>query len=356
MGVNYGEQNAETIRESRLADTLSHNKIIKSVKVQRITNSVIQPKIKSSGRVVSTSNITISSEVSGKLYGDFSIKKGVEFKKGDILFTIKSDEAKHLVDSKKSTFMNLISTNLADIKLDFPSEYKKWNNFFNSISLGSPISKIPETNSSREKNFIVSKGIISSYLALKSEEERLKKYTALATFDGVISKSYASIGTNINIGSPIIDIIRTDKMEIELTINTSEIEFIKIGNTVTFSDGKNTLSGKIIRKSNFLNRNTQNISVFAKIESEIIYEGTYLEATIFANAIDNICKIPRRAIFSDNKIFIVNKKTQLEIQEIDIISKQENHVLVDNIIDNTIVVIEPLIDVKEGTVINPIVK
>lgn len=356
MGVNYGEQNAEIIRETRLNDTLSHHKIIKSVKVQIITNTDIQPRIKSSGRVISSSKISISSEVSGKLYGDFSIKKGEKFRKGDILFRIKSDEVQHLVDARKSTFMNLISTNLADIKLDFPSEYKKWDKFFNSISLSTPISEIPETNSSREKNFIISKGIISAYLSLKSEEERLKKYTVIATYDGVISKSYVDIGTNINIGSPIIDIIRTDKMEIELTVNKSEIKFIKTGNTVSFSDGEKTISGEIMRKSNFVNRNTQNISVFASIDSEIIYDGTYLEATIFANAEDNICKIPRRAIFSKNNIYIVNKNNQLEILEINIISKQENHVLVDNIIDSTIVVIEPLIDIKEGTIINPIIE
>ena len=145
-------------------------------------------------------------------------------------------------------------------------------------------------------------------------------------------------------------------MEIELTVNKSEIKFIKTGNTVSFSDGEKTLSGEIMRKSNFVNRNTQNISVFSSIDSEIIYDGTYLEATIFANAEDNICKIPRRSIFSKNNIYIVNKNNQLEILEINIISKQENHVLVDNIIDSTIVVIEPLIDIKEGTIINPIIE
>ena len=356
MGVNYGEQNAEIIRETRLNDTIRHSKIIKSVKVERIKNTDIQPRIKSSGRVISSNKISISSEVSGKLYGNFSIKKGEKFRKGDILFKIKSDEVQHLVDARKSTFMNLISINLADIKLDFPSEYRKWDKFFNSISLSTPIIEIPETNSSREKNFIISKGIISAYLSLKSEEERLKKYNFIATYDGVISKSYVDIGTNINIGSPIIDIIRTDKMEIELTVNKSEIKFIKTGNTVSFSDGEDILSGEIIRKSNFVNRNTQNISVFASVDSEIIYDGAYLEATIFANAKDNICKIPRRAIFSKNKIYIVNKKNQLEILEIDILSKQENYALVDNIIDNTIVVVEPLINTKEGTIINPIIQ
>ena len=41
---------------------------------------------------------------------------------------------------------------------------------------------------------------------------------------------------------------------------------------------------------------------------------------------------------------------------VNIIANQGNNVLVDNISNNTMVVIEPLIDTKAGTIVNPIVK
>ena len=358
MGMSYGVTNAETIRESKITDSLIHETTIKTVNVIKITNSDIYSEIKSSGRVASLNNITITSEVSGKIEGNFSIKKGITFKKGDVLFKIKNTDIKLLVDAKKSKFMNLISTNLADIKLDYAEDYIKWNNFFNSISFNTPISKLPETTTSKEKNFIISRGIMSEYLSLKSDEEKLKKYTIKATFDGVISKSYTDIGANINIGSPIIDIIRKGNMEVELNVNTSEINFIEIGNKVDFVEGKNTYEGTIKRKGSFVNEKTQSISVFAEINStnQLLYNGMYLESIIKTKINKNVCEIPRRSIFLDNKIFIVNMNNKLETKEINIISNNGNNVIVNNISNNTIVVNEPLINIKEGTIVNPVIK
>jgi len=357
-GMSYGEQNAESIRESRITDSISHEKTLKIVSVQIANNSNQNSEIKSSGRVVSLNNITISSETSGKLEGDFSIKKGVKFRKGSILFKVKNTDIDLLVKAKKSKFMNLLSSNLAEIKLDFPDEYKKWDDFFNSLSLEKTIGNLPETNSSKEKNFIISRGIMSEYLSVKSDEEKLRKYTVRAPFDGVISKSYTDIGANVNMGSPVIDVIRDGKKEVELTINTSENEFIKIGSEVLLTDGTNTFVGKITRKGNFVNEKTQNISVFTEISSdtEMIYSGMYLEGTISSNITNNVCKIPRRSIFSENNIYVVNSESKLEIMSVEIISYQGSNVLVRGINNNTMVVNEPLIDVTEGIIVKPISK
>jgi len=357
-GMSYGEQNAESIRESRITDSISHEKTLKIVSVQIANNSNQNSEIKSSGRVVSLNNITISSETSGKLEGNFSIKKGVKFRKGSILFKVKNTDIDLLVKAKKSKFMNLLSSNLAEIKLDFTDEYKKWDDFFNSLSLEKTIGNLPETNSSKEKNFIISRGIMSEYLSVKSDEEKLRKYTVRAPFDGVISKSYTDIGANVNMGSPVIDVIRDGKKEVELTINTSENEFIKIGSEVLLTDGTNTFVGKITRKGNFVNEKTQNISVFTEISSdtEMIYSGMYLEGTISSNITNNVCKIPRRSIFSENNIYVVNSENKLEIMSVEIISYQGSNVLVSGINNNTMVVNEPLIDVTEGIIVKPISK
>ena len=357
-GMSYGEQNAESIRKSRITDSISHEKILKIVSVQIANNSNQNSEIKSSGRVVSLNNITISSETSGKLEGNFSIKKGVKFRKGSVLFKVKNTDMYLLLKAKKSKFMNLLSSNLAEIKLDFTDEYKKWDDFFNSLSLEKTIGNLPETNTSKEKNFIISRGIMSEYLSVKSDEEKLRKYTVRAPFDGVISKSYTDIGANVNMGSPVIDVIRDGKKEVELTINTSENEFIKIGSEVSLTDGTNTFVGKITRKGNFVNEKTQNISVFTEISSDnkMIYSGMYLEGTISSNITNNVCKIPRRSIFSENNIYVVNSENKLEIMSVEIISYQGSNVLVSGINNNTMVVNEPLIDVTEGIIVKPISK
>lgn len=358
MGMSYGEKNAETIRKSRITDSLVHEKIIKSVNAININNTNLQSKITSSGRVVSLNNITISSEVQGRLIGKNTFKKGTEVNKGDIIFTVKNTDIKLLIDAKKSQFMNLISSTLADIKLDFNSEYDKWNNFFNTISLEKNLPEFPVTEDAKEKNYIISRSILSQYLSIKSDEEKLKKYTVVAPFDGIITKSYSDVGGNVNPGSPVVDFIRKGDMEVELTVNTSEIDFISIGDKVIFTENDKSYSGKIIRKGKFVNSKTQNISVFATINSEkdYLYNGMYLNASITTKATENVCKLPRRAIFSNNKVFVVNSENKLDIKSLTIVSNQGNNVIVTNLQNNTIVVSEPLIDAKAGTIVKPIIK
>lgn len=358
MGMSYGEQNAETIRKSRSTASLVHEKTLKSVNVITVKNTNIQSEITSSGRVVSLNNITISSEVQGRLVGDNTFKKGTEIKKGEIIFSVKNTDYKLLIDAKKSRFMNLISSTLADIKLDFNNEYPKWDAFFNAISLNNNLPTFPEIQNSKEKNFIISRSILSEYLSIMADEEKLSKYTVVAPFDGIITKSYSDVGGNVNPGSPVVDFIRKGNMEVELTVNTSEIDFIAIGNKVTFTDNGKSFNGKITRKGKFVNSNTQNISIFASINSDNnqLYNGMYLSANITTKTTKDVCKLPRRAIFSDNKVFIVNANNELEIKDLTIISKQGNNVLVSNVKENTIIVSEPLIDAKEGTLINPIIK
>ena len=355
-GMSYGVDNAETIRASKAKAEENHEKHVKSVLVTKITNSQIKNEINSSGRVVSLNNITISSEVQGRLIGVNTFKKGTEIKRGDVVFSVKNTDLKHLIDAKKSRFMSLVSSNLADIKLDYNTEYSKWENFFNAINIKNNLPDFPEISSAKEKNYIISRSILAEYLSIKSDEEKLSKYTVYAPFDGIITKSYSDVGGNANPGSPVIDLIRKGKMEIELTVNTSEINFINIGDKVNFIENGNTYNGQVIRKGNFVNSSTQNISVFTSIDVDknSLYSGMYVSATIITKGIDNVCKLPRRSIFKKNKVFIINKKKKKKIREVNIISYQGDDVVVDNLSNNTLIVNEPLVNINEGTIVKPI--
>ena len=355
-GMSYGVDNAEKIRASKAKSEETHEQHVKSVIVTKITNSQIKNEINSSGRVVSLNNITISSEVQGRLIGINTFKKGTEIKRGDVVFSVKNTDLKHLIDAKKSRFMSLVSSNLADIKLDYNTEYSKWENFFNAINIENNLPDFPEISSAKEKNYIISRSILAEYLSIKSDEEKLSKYIVYAPFDGIITKSYSDVGGNVNPGTPVIDFIRKGKMEIELTVNTSEINFINIGDKVNFIENGNTYNGKVIRKGNFVNPSTQNISVFTSInvEKNSLYNGMYVSATIITKGIENVCKLPRRSIFKKNKVFIINKNNELKIKEVNIISYQGDDVIVENLSNNTLVVIEPLVNIKEGTIVKPI--
>ena len=192
---------------------------------------------------------------------------------------------------------------------------------------------------------------MSEYLSIKSDEEKLKKFTVIAPYDGIITRSYTDIGAFINPGSPIIDFIREDEMEVELSVSISEIDLINLNDTVLLFNNGNTFNGKIIRKSEFVNSNTQNVSVFASINNnnEKLFSGMYVDATILNKSSEKLVKLPRRSLFDKNKAFIIDNENKLKIQRLNIIFYQDNHVIIDNLKNGTVIVKEPLIGEKEGT-------
>ena len=352
FGVNYGVENAESIRNERANKTVNRKKNIKSVIATKVENKQITNKIYSTGRVVSTNSITISSEVQGKITNKSFLKKGTK------IFSVQNTDLQLLVNAKKSRIMSLISSNLADIELDFPNEYEKWKNYFNQINIEKNLPTLPKTNSTKEKNFIVSRSILSEYLSIKSDEEKLKKFTVIAPHNGIITRSYTDIGAFINPGSPIIDFIREDEMEVELSVSISEIDLINLNDTVLLFNNGNTFNGKIIRKSEFVNSNTQNVSVFASINNnnEKLFSGMYVDATILNKSSEKLVKLPRRSVFDKNKAFIIDKENKLKVQRLNIIFYQDNHVIIDNLKNGTVIVKEPLIGEKEGTEVKAILE
>ena len=355
MGVNYGEQNAEEIRENKTQDSTvyeTNTKIVNVIQSKNIYNSEI---IKSSGRVSSLQTITISAEVQGKIKGEYSFKKGSKFKKGQVLCRIESTDFSLLIEARKSRFLNIISSILADIKLDFPSEYKKWENFFNNIKIDQNIPDLPDIKDPKEKNFIVSRSILSEHLSIKSDEERLKKYTIRSPFSGSVTQSYAEIGSTINPGSPIMNIIRNDIMEIEIPINKADINKISIGDIVSLYDDNIEISTKIIRKGDFVDPSTQNVSVFAEIySSNNILSGMYLNANISSQDKIKTVNIPRRSVFGEDYIYVVEENKLIK-QKVNIYSSYKNTVNVTGLSDGMLIVAEPIINAKEGMKVESII-
>ena len=357
-GIDYGEKNAESIRNKKKEDVTEQVEKKKVVNVIRTRNKINQQVIECSGTVSSLQEIRVSSEVQGKLFGNRSLRKGRSFKKGEIIVSIKNKEFILQLESQRTKFLELVSFNLPDIKLEFPDEFEKWNNYKNNISTSSNLSPFPKTKTDKEKNFIISKSILSQYTSIKSQEEKLKKYKIRAPFNGVISESYTDIGAVVNPGTPIIDIIRDELMEIELTVNKNEINKINIGDSLelTDKDDNKRFNAKIIRKSKFLDKKTQNISVFAKISNtENIYSGMFLNAMIYITEDINTVNIPIRSIFGNNNIWIVIND-RLQKEKITKHSSSINNTI--NIIgfkDKTLIVSEPIINAKEGMIVDPII-
>lgn len=309
--------------------------------------------VEATGRLASLQYVDISSEVQGKiLAGNIHFKKGQSFKKGDLLVRIYDKEAYFNLQSRKSRFLTSIANILPDFKVDFSENYAKWVDFFNSIDIKKPLPDLPKVNSNQEKIFLASRNILSDYYSIQSEEERFKKYSIYAPFDGSFTQVYLEVGAVANPGSRLANIIRTDKLELEIPLEIKNISWISLGDKVKVvsHEGKEW-TGIVVRISDFVDPGTQSINVFVSLEpskNNPLYQGQYLKALFPGGHIENTMVMPRNAVFNVDQVFIV-KDSLLKKRTIDIHKINQETIIFSGLEEETEVVVEPLINAIENS-------
>jgi multidrug efflux pump subunit AcrA (membrane-fusion protein) len=353
-GVSYGESNAEEIRASKIKN-VSALVSSKFANVQMVLNKTYPVVVSGSGRVMAGTIINISTEVQGLLDSPISLKKGTSFKKGDLLFRIRDTDAKLTLAARKSNYLSQWTSVLPDLATDHSKQYDKWYNFFNSITVDQPLEEFPNFTTSKEKNFIISRKLLAEYLNIKSDEYRLTKYFQVAPFNGSIVEAFIDQGAIVNPGSPVIQIIRDDELEIEIPLGVKYMQKIKIGSPVTLIEDEIEFMGKVVRVGNFINSNTQSVPVYVKPINKLpLYYGMYVKAKLELNALELVCKIPRTAIFGENKIYIVDMDSTIHSTKINIKSSDDRNYYVDNLKDSIIYLPQPIVNAKDSLKITPI--
>lgn len=324
------------------------------VEAQTVKYTKINSKTQATGRVTSQNFVDLSAEVQGKiLYGNVPLKKGQSFRKGQLLVRIFNDEAQYALKARKSRFLNAVANILPDFKIDFPESYPKWQEFFEKTDINKNIPPLPDINSPREKIYLSSRNILSDYYAIKSEEVRLSKYKLYAPFNGTFSEVYAEAGTVAGPGGKIARMIRTDKLELEAQVEPHEAGFIKKGDLVeiTSENNKKTYKGRVVRISDFVDQQTQSVSVFADILSrpaDRIYQGQYMNAVFSDIIIENGMLIDRSAVNNHDEVFIV-ENGRLKKQRINILKTNEETLIFNGLSEGDTLVTEALVNAKENT-------
>lgn len=358
-----GTPSQEVSKESKDTDTINV-KNIRYVNVEKVTLDTISLNIDSKGRVADGKAINITSEVQGKiLAGGVTLKKGTNFKKGELLVKVNNAEAELLLKSRKSSFINLIGNVLPDIKLDFESNYKLWKKFFDLITVSNALPDLPPFKGSESeflifRNFLTAKGVMGEYYAIRSEEERFRKYYIHAPFDGSIIDAFAEEGTIANPGATIIRVAKKGVKEIEVPVSAASANKVLINSTVIITSEKGEVfKGKVSRKGDYINPLTQSIPVFIDIvEGEKnLFAGEYVDVTIHSVELKNAVQISRRSIQKGNKIYLVKDSSIVE-REATIEHLTDNEVVLSGVTDSELIIIEPISNIKDGQKIGALIQ
>ncbi len=324
------------------------------VKVEPVSYTSISSSISEAGRLSSIAEIDIVAEASGKIEtGQVSLKKGASFSKGDVLFVVYPDEAILALKARKSQYQNTLASIIPDLVIDFPEAEEAFGQFFSSIEVDKPLPPMPEIQDNTLKIFLASRNVISEYYSIESAELQLKRRTVRAPFNGTYKDVYMELGAYTNTGGRVARAIQTDHLELEVPLQRSDAVWVNQGDPVTIKseDGSITWKGQVLRKSQFVDQNTQSQTIFISIpynQKQPLLAGEYFVAHFPVRPIEGVMEIPRNSVFNSNEVFVA-RSGRLSKEQINIVKVNESTLIFNGLPEGDSVVVQQLINVSEGT-------
>ena len=326
---------ASNMAASRAIPKPVEAKIITPVSVEVVQNTSTPITVKTSGNIVAKNQIEIYSEVTGIFEGsDHDFKPGSRFKKGQVLLRLNSDEHNANIGALKSNLINQITLFLPDLKLDYPDAFPAWESYVRDYDIVKPLKPLPLATSEKEKLFILGKGINVTYFNIENLQERLSKYVIRAPFNGIVTEALIHPGALVRNGQKLANFISTSIYELEVNVNVSYIDLLKIGKSVQLHNLERTKSwtGRVTRMNGLVDQSTQTIKVFIEVAGKGLREGVYLEADIDVKQIENTFEVNRKLLFDQDKLFVV-RDTILETVQITPVYYNESTVIVEGLTD-----------------------
>lgn len=326
------------------------------VRVEPVKYTTIHSLVTGPGRLSSVAEIDLVAEASGKIEaGNISLKKGAHFSEGDVLFVIYPDEDILSLKARKSQYLNALASILPDLSIDFPEEEERFTRFFSSISIDDPLPPFPEVKNDQLKIFLASRNVISEFYHIQRDELQLQRRIMVAPFNGTYKEVYMELGAYTNAGGRVARAIKTDELELRVPLERADASWMKIGDPVSIISEKRALSwnGRVIRKSQFVDENTQSQEIFVHIRNDggqSLLAGEYLVASFPVRPIENAMEIPRNAVFNSNEVFVV-QENRLKKEVINVVKVNQRTLIFNGLDEGDSLVVQQLINVSEGTLV-----
>ncbi|MEZ7950458.1 MAG: HlyD family efflux transporter periplasmic adaptor subunit [Flavobacteriaceae bacterium] len=352
-GAIYG---AKMIINSKSKTRKAPSKVIKTVFVDSVKNTSISIIIPANGNLVAKRRVEIYSEVQGIFKpGSKLFKPGEKYQKNEAFISINDTEYYANVQLAKSNLYNSIAAVLADLRLDFPEVFLKWEAYLKSYDLNKPTPKLPKMVSEKENYFITGRSIVSNYYTVKNLEQRLSKYTISAPFKGILTEALVTEGTLIRSNQKLGEFIDPSVYEMEVSLSKTFASLLEVGETVELNNLERTkkYSGIVSRVNGSINSATQTIAVYIEIKNSSLKEGMYLEANLNAKKEKNAIEINRGLLLDEDKIFIV-RDSVLDMINVRPVYFSNTKVVLKDIPDGTIILSSPFPGAYVGMMVKPL--
>ena len=313
-------------------------KTVKTVFTKSVLNTEIPIMVKANGNLVATRKIELYSEVQG-IFRETSkpFKAGQYYRKGSTLMKLDSKEFYTSLLAQRSTLFDLITQMMPDLRFDYPDAFGHWDQYLKDFDLNQDLKTLPEPTSDKERYFVNGRQIVSTYYNIKNLEERYRKYTLTAPFNGILTESLVNPGTLVRSGQKLGELVAPNDFELEVNVNEEFMDIMQVGEAVALTDlsGQREWQGIVKRVNGRIDQNTQTVQVYIGLQSQDLVEGMYLEAKIVARAEKGAIEIPRNLLINESEVFVV-ENDQLVLKPVTPVHYTDNTAVVKGLKDGTL--------------------
>ena len=317
------------------------------VRLSTVKLGTHKAEVRFSGKLSAEEKIDVFTEVGGVLLTD-NFKQGNYFSKGSDLVDLNSTEFKNNIKASKSQLITQVASVMGDLKIEYPTESFLWESFLNSIDVNEDLPQLPEFNNEKLKRFVAGKGILNSYFSIKSQEDKLSKFSLKAPFNGVLTNAFIKKGTLVRAGQKIGEFINPSSFELETEISLSDLQFVDKGSKVSlYSDDINkNWEGIVSRVNSSLDPSSQMIKIFIKVKGKSLKEGMFLNG-IAKGAVFNDVTIINRKLLKNGGVYLVDSNI-VKYKKIEVLHTNQAEAIVKGLEDGEEYVTDNMKGLYEG--------
>ena len=263
-------------------------------------------------------------------------KPGVNYRKGQLLIKINSDEFYSTLQSQKSQLYNQIVAIMPDLRLDYPESFPQWDAYVRDFDLNESVKPLPEPVNEREKLFVTGRNLYTTYFNVQSQQRRLEKYNIHAPYSGVLTTALVQPGTLVRSGQELGEFIDQGVYEMEAAVNVDYMDILQVGRKVALRNIQHTkeYTGRVARVNGRVDQTTQTITVFIDVTGAGLKEGLYLEAELEADEVSDTYELPRKLLLEGDQVYIV-EDTTLALVNVEPLHYREESVVVRGLDEGT---------------------
>lgn len=319
------------------------------------------------GTVQAEQEIELVPQVSGKVVSiSPNFVAGGFFRKGDLLLKVEPSDYQLSVEKAKAE--------IAQAQLGLATEnerarvaLKEWNRI-EIADKGTPGPLV-----TREIQLQQEKARLAAAQAnLKQAELNLSRTELRAPFNGRIRKEQVDVGQFIKSGASIGTLAGTDRAEIhipvaidELTWLTSSGQLKKVTASITLpGQTQSKWQGTLVRTLGEIDTKSRLATLIVNVNdpyrlqksnsSAVLPNGQFVNVELQGQILQNVYKIARKALRSNNTIWLVNNDNRLVIQPVQVIRRERDFIIIKpDVTNGDRLILSALSGVAEGTLLRP---